>query len=372
MSPDDRARLSPGERALWFLQRFAPASPAYNLAGALRVAGLDAAALGRALSRLADRHPALRTAYPAASSDSIASLNDAEPRREVAAEPAIADIVAVAAAADAADLCARLAAEANRPFDPERGPLWRVRVFADEQVVLFVFHHLIADFASLAVILAELGELYGEAAGGAPARLPPPPAPYAAWVARQERELAGGRGDRLRAFWQERLGGRLAAAAEPVLHLPADRPRPPRPSGAGDARGARLDRAATARLLALARARGGTLFTVLLAGFQLLLERTTGDPEVWIGAPAVDRAAARWLRTVGYFANTVVLRSRRDGEPPFAVRVDRAGEEAAGALAHRDWPFPLLVEQLQPGRDPARPPLVQAMLVVHRTRRPEE
>src|SRR5436853_421815 len=98
----------------------------------------------------------------------------------------------------------------------------------------------------------------------------------------------------------------------PRTSAPASRQRRtgrPPPSGAGDARGARLDRAATARLLALARARGGTLFTVLLAGFQLLLERTTGDPEVWIGAPAVDRAAARWLRTVGYFANTVVLRS---------------------------------------------------------------
>jgi len=348
MSPDHRGRLSPGERALWFLQRKAPASGAYNLAGALRIGHLETAALRRALVRLVARHAALRTTYPA---DPAAG---GEPRRRVhpALEP---DVTAEDADGEPAALRRRLEEEAVRPFDLAAGPLLRVRIIAapdGERAVLFVFHHLIADFWSLALALRELGMLYGEETGGPAAVLPPVSPSYADWAAERERRLAAPRGERLQAFWRQRLAG-----PPPVLGLPVDRPRPPVASGAGEERSRRLAPAPTARLASLARARGATLFAVLLAGFQLLLHRVSGEEDVWIGVPTAGRSAARWAGTMGYFVSPVVMRGRLAGAPTFTALVDGARDEAREALAHRDWPFP---------------PPFQAMLTVHRTRRPEE
>ncbi|HKH48540.1 MAG TPA: amino acid adenylation domain-containing protein, partial [Thermoanaerobaculia bacterium] len=356
--------LSPGERALWFLHRLAPGSAAYNLAGAIRIAHLDSAALRRAVLRLVERHAALRTTFPAA---------DGEPFRRVQGwlEPEIVEEDASGLACAA--IRGRFEAEALRPFDPERGPLLRVRLFQiDNQcggrgAALFVFHHLIADFWSLTIILRELGELYGEETGGAPAELLPPPALYEQWAERRTLELAGPRGEALRAFWTERLAGPV-----PVLDLPADRPRPAVPSGAGVGGSGRLGAEVTARLQAFTRERGATLFAAALAGFQLLLHRTTGDEEIWIGVPAAGRGPARWARTVGYFVNPVVLRGRLREAVSFRELLDSARTESEEALAHRDWPFPWLAEELHPVRDAGRTPLFQALLVLYRTRYAEE
>ena len=316
--------------------------------------------------RLVERHPALRTTFPAD------RLEGGEPVRRVHGwlEPEIVDEDVTGLSCGAAR--ERLEAEALRPFDPEHGPLLRVRIFRSEtrgggSAALFVFHHLIADFWSLTIILRELGDLYGEETGGAAAELLPPPARYEQWVERQALELAPPRGDKLRAFWLERL-----ARPVPVLDLPADRPRPAEPSGAGVGGSARLGTAVTARLLALAREHGATLFAAVLAGYQLLLHRITGDEEIWIGVPAAGRGAARWSRTVGYFVNPVVLRGRPRDAASFAVLLDRARRESEEALAHRQWPFAWLAEELHPVRDAGRTPLFQAMLVLYRTRYPEE
>jgi amino acid adenylation domain-containing protein len=367
MSLDEWGWLSPGERALWSLQRLTPATGAYNLAGAVRIADLDRTALRRALLRLVERHPALRTTYPAA--------DDGEPFRCVheTLEPEVAEEDLEPDGGPAA-LQRRLEAEAVRPFDPTAGPLLRVRIFAAPGggcAILFVLHHLIADFGSLALALRELGIFYGKEmgnrtgddAGG-------PPATYAAWVAALERGLASPRAERLRAFWRERLAG-----PPPALELPADRRRlPGLPSGAGDARSVRFGAVETARLLALGRSRGATLFAVLLAGFQLLLHRLAGQvpDEVWIGVPTAGRGAARWAGTVGYFVNPVVMRGRPGAARSMGALVAAARDEARGALAHRDWPFPLLAADLQPVREAGLPPLFQAMLTVHRTRHAEE
>ena len=369
MSPDDRGRLSPGERALWSLQRLHPASGAYNLAGAFRVADLDPAALRRALLRLVARHPALRTTYPAAA--------DGEPFRSVhePLEPLEPDIAEEDLGPDpgGAVLRRRLEAEAVRPFDPAAGPLLRVRIFAAPgagRAVLFVLHHLIADFASLALALRELGSLYAEEKRGEASPEGPPPPCYADWAAALEEGLATPRAEHLRELWRQRLAG-----PPPVLDLPVDRRRLAAPaSGAGDARSARLGTAATARLLALGRERGATLFAVLLAGFQLLLHRLAGQApdEVWIGVPTAGRTAARWAGCMGYFVNPVVMRGRPGAAPSIGALVAAARDESRSALAHRDWPFPLLAADLQPVREAGLPPLFQAMLTLHRTRHAEE
>ncbi|HEY2738107.1 MAG TPA: condensation domain-containing protein, partial [Thermoanaerobaculia bacterium] len=348
---------------MWLLQRLAPASAAYNLAGAVRIAALDPAALRRALRKLTERHAALRTTYPA-------DPGTGEPFRQVhpVLEPEIREETG-------ADWPRRMEMEAARPFDPAAGPLLRVWIGRDG-AVLFVLHHLIADFRSLALVLRDLGDLYQEetreetrketlespACGLPPVEI----SGYAEWVEEQERLLASPRGERLRAFWRERLAG-----PPPVLALPVDRPRPPGPaSGAGAACPLALDRQATAQLRELARACGATFFAVLLAGFQILLHRISGrhdgpdadgDGELWIGVPTAGRRAARWAGTMGYFVNPVVLRGRPAAETPFTDLVDQARAEAHEALAHRDWPFPLLAT-----------PSFQAMLTFHRTRHPVE
>ncbi len=357
------ALLSPGERSLWFLQRLVPESGAYNLAGAVRIEALDGAALTRTVLRLVERHPALRTTYPA---------EQGEPSRRVHGwlEPEIGEEEIAGLEGEALRL--RCEREALRPFDPERGPLLRVRIFRTHPAggagaALFVFHHLVADFWSLTVILRELGALYDEETGGPAADLLPPPGRYEQWVERQALELSGARGEELRDFWTRHLAGPV-----PVLDLPADRPRPAVPSGAGVGGSGRLGVAPTARLQALARHHRATLFSVALAGLQLLLHRITGDEDIWVGVPAAGRGPARWSRTVGYFVNPVVLRGRPGEAASFGALLDHARAEAEAALAHRDWPFAWLAEELHPVREAGRMPLFQALAVLYRTRLPEE
>ena len=219
--------LSFGQKALWFLHRLAPEGGVhqgtYHIASAARVRPvLDSGALRRTLEGLVRRHPALRTTFHEL---------DGEPRQRIHSEPRLDLMTADATAWSEAELRRRLEEEAFRPFDLEKGPLLRAGLFrrsAGEDVVLLAVHHLVADFWSLTVILRELGALYGEETGGATADLLPPPGLYEQWVERQALELSGARGEELRDFWTRHLAGPV-----PVLDLPADRPRPAMPSGAG-------------------------------------------------------------------------------------------------------------------------------------------
>ena len=339
--------LSEGQRALWFLDRLNPAAAACNLAGAARVReGIDRDALRRALTLLAERHPALRTTFEA---------RDGEPVRRV--HPFLEP-----------DFREGSAEEAFHPVDLERGPLLRVRVWSLPEggaALLMAVHHLIVDFASVAVLLRDLAALYRQECGGALARLSPPGAGYTAWARFQEDTLAGARGERLRSWWHARLGGEI-----PVLDLPADRPRTASRSWRGVVHTLRLPGAA-ADLRAVARQRGATLYGALAAGLQAVLQHWTGQDEVLVGAPAAGRAPGL-DDEVGYFVNPVVLRLASVGEPSLGDLVARAGAVAVEAFEHGEYPFARLARELRPDRDPGRSPLLQAMLVLQPGRRPEE
>jgi amino acid adenylation domain-containing protein len=338
--------LSEGQRALWVLDRLDPGAAACHLAGAARVReGLDAGALGRALGLLVHRHPALRTAFEA---------RDGEPVRRVHSwlEP---DFTAVDLAGPG-ELPSLLTAEAYRPFALEQGPLWRVRVWslpANGAVLLVAIHHLIADFASVSILLRDLLELYHHERAGKPARLAPPGPGMTEWVHRQEERLAGGRGESLRAFWLRRLGGDL-----PVVELPTDRPRTAAPTWRGVAVTARLAGGAEA-LRALGKSHGATLFATVLAGLQAALHRWTGAGEVLVGVPAARRGPG-FAHEIGYFVNPVALRLGLSGQSGFADLVAAAGAEARAAFAHGAWPF-------DAGRS-----LLRAMVVLQPARTPEE
>ncbi|HEV2148334.1 MAG TPA: condensation domain-containing protein, partial [Longimicrobiaceae bacterium] len=346
--------LSHGQRALWFLNRLDPGSAAYNLGRALRLRGeVDLPALRRAWDALAERHPALRTAYSAEGGDPVQTILPA----------AGADFAAVDASAwSEAELGERLAEEADRPFDLGEGRPLRVRVFsrsADEAVMLVAVHHVAVDFWSLEVVLDELRTLYAAERAGAPAALPEPRARYTDFVHREAARVREGAEDE--AYWV----GELAGAPE-VLELSPAPFRPPVQAHRGASHTFHVPAELADRLAAVGRERGATRFAVLLAAFQALLHRYTGQEEVLVGTPAANRVHADLADVVGYFVNPVVLRGRFDAETTCEQGIARARDAVVGALTHQGFPFPLLVERLGVERDPSRSPLFQAMFVLHR------
>ncbi len=360
--PGSELPLAAGQRALWLIHQLAPASGAYHIAAAFRVlAPLDDAALRRAVATIARRHAALRSTFHARGGEPYQTIQPEMP-------PEWREIDATGLAL--AGLGERLADEAWRPFDLARGPLVRLvwlRGAAGGDRLLFVVHHLVADFTSLAVAAAELGALYGLAAPPPPP--PPPPAvSYEQFVRWQAAALAGERLERLWAFWSAALAGAPAA-----LDLPADRPRPPAPSYRGGVERARLPGGAgSLALLAGAGAgagageRAATPFVALAAAWMGLLHRTTGDEDLLVGTATAGRPGPRAAAVVGYFANPVVLRARPRGDQPFSALLAELRETTLAAFAHQDLPFPLLAERLHPERDAARSPVFQVSLALYR------
>jgi amino acid adenylation domain-containing protein len=352
--------LSRAQLSLWFLHALAQESPAYNVPNAVRVHGaLDAESLLGALQALVERHPVLRTTFVTV---------DGEPVQRVAARSELETELEVATH-DAEtwgedQLAAHLEAESVRPFDLQRGPLARVALYtrsASEHVLLLTMHHIVTDFWSLGVMLDELAALYAARCAGHPAELPAPPPAYAEWARWQERELAGAAGEALWGYWRERLGGEL-----PVLDLPTDRPRPLVQGTAGRAHRHPLAEGVAGEVRRLARTAGTTPFVVLLAAFEALLHRYSGQPELLLGTVSAARTRAAFARTAGYFVNPLVLRAELGGDPGFRALLARARRDAQGAFTHQDYPFPLLVEKLQPERDAGRSPLFQVMFVLQK------
>ncbi|HTE56293.1 MAG TPA: amino acid adenylation domain-containing protein [Kofleriaceae bacterium] len=256
-------------------------------------------------------------------------------------------------------MVARLNQEAARPFDLERGPLLRARLFTrgpDDRAIVLAVHHLVADLWSLTVLLQELGALLDARSRGQAPSLPPRGAAYTDHVREQERQLEGAEGERLWAYWRAQLQDAI-----PPLELPTDRPRPAvRRFGGGVVR-RRLSAELWSRTRAFAARHNSTAFHVLLAAHGALLSRWSGQTDFAVGVPVADRARAGVARTVGYFVNPVPLRLRLDGGPTFAELLARTRETALEGLDHQALPFPLLVERLQPSSDRSRSPVFQSM-----------
>jgi amino acid adenylation domain-containing protein len=345
---DGESPLSHGQEALWFLDRLAPGSTAYILAGAVRLRGwLDVAAFERALAAVVDRHAALRTTF---------GSRQGQPFQRVAAALAAGWFLAEDASLwSARALRDRLHEEAWHPFDLENGPLLRVRVFRcgpGESMVLLALHHLVADLWSLGLVWNDLVTLYASEA----AFLPAPSRSYADFVRWQRSRIAGVEGERLWDFWRGQLAG-----LPPRLALPTDFPRPPVRSTRGAEAFLDLPPELSDRLAALAAGSSATLQTVLHAAFGALLARSSGQDDLAIGCPAAGRASAGFADVAGYFVNPVVVRVRLEGDPGFGELVDRVRHAALAALDHQNYPFPLIAQRLQPERDPGSTPLFQVL-----------
>nr|QEO74475.1 AMP-dependent synthetase and ligase [uncultured bacterium] len=353
---------SPGQRALWFLHQLAPESPAYNIARAIRITSpLDVPALERAFVKLLSRHESLRTSFKV--------VND-EPLQEIHERPELPLRVHDAARWTEAALDEFLSEEARRPFDLRRAPLLRavlLRRSETDHVLLLTVHHIVSDLRSLEVLTDELGDLYSAERDGTEAGLPPPGVRYADYVYWQNEMLSGPEGERLYEYWRKQLEG-----APGVLNLVTDRPRPPVQTFNGDAVTFKLGEALSRRLRELARSRGVTLYAALLAAFEVLLHRYTQQEDMLVGSLTAGRSRAALSSAVGYFVNPVALRARLSRGLTFAELLRQAQETVSMALEHQDYPFPLLVERLQPDRSPSRSPLFQVMFVLQKPHRLKE
>jgi pristinamycin I synthase-3/4 len=344
--------LSFAQERLWFLHLLDRRVLAYNESAAFRLLGrLDEAAFRWSLDDVVRRHESLRTVFPEVESwgaqqvlppvsfglPSVDLRGLPEPLREEEA--------------------GRLAIEqARHPFDLARGPLVRgllVRLEEREHAVLFFFHHIVFDGWSTAIFVRELSTLYAAQVAGEPSPLPELPVQYADFAVWQRRWLQGEVLEGQLSYWRERLTG------VPVLDLPTDHPRRARSAAAGDWRPVLLAPELTHGLRAISRRQGTTLFMTLLAAFQALLYRITGQDDVAVGSPIANRNRGELEDLIGFFVNMLVLRTDLSGNPAFAELVDRVRETALGAYAHQDLPFEKLVGELQPDRDLLHNPLFQ-------------
>ena len=362
--------LSFAQQRLWFLDQLAPGGTAYHIVAAVRLRGtLHVPALAAALAGVVARHEVLRTTFPALGGQPVqriaGRLATPLPRLDLAALPPSRREPQARALA---------AAAAERPFDLAAGPLLRallLRLDEHEHIAVLALHHIVADGWSIGVLLRELAALYRPpaAAGAAPgtaADLPPLPVQYADFSAWQRRWLAG---DVLEAeldYWRRQLAG-----APAMLELPSDRPRPAVPSQRGAVRRLALAPELALALPALARRRGATLFMTLLAAFQALLGRLTGQRDLVVGAPVAGRNHRATEPLIGCFVNTLVLRADLGAAPGFGELLSQVRLTALDAYAHQDLPFELLVEALHPERDLARNPLFQVAFALQNAPLPE-
>ncbi|HEY5835638.1 non-ribosomal peptide synthase/polyketide synthase [Streptomyces sp.] len=343
--------LSFAQQRLWFLDQLRPGESGYNSAVALRLRGdLDADALRRALDALCARHEVLRTTF---------EEHDGRPVQIVHLRLPVALEVAGPAGGDAEEILRR---EYSRPFDLGRGPLLRAFLLREtdrEHVLLLTVHHIVTDGWSMGVLVTELGALYGAELDGGPARLAEPPLQYADFAAWQRERLSGARLEEQLAYWTGRLSG-LAP-----LDLPTDRPRPPVQTYAGAVHETTLPAATTDALRALAREHGTTLFTVLVTVCQVLLARWSGQRDIAVGTATTGRQRSELERVVGFFANTVVLRSEIDTSRTFLDLLAEVRGTVLDAFAHDEAPFDRLVEALGVERDASRNPLFDVMVLLH-------
>ncbi|MET0397696.1 MAG: amino acid adenylation domain-containing protein, partial [Longimicrobiaceae bacterium] len=355
---DGPAPLSFSQQRLWFLDQLEPGSAAYNLPLLLRLRGpLDERALGRALAGTVRRHESLRTRFPLVDGEPVQQVDPAGP----VPLPRV-ELGALAPADREREALRLAAAESRRPFDLARGPVLRAalaRLGADDRVLLLNLHHVVSDGWSMGILTRELSALYAAFAEGRPSPLAEPELQYADYAVWQRSAVSAEALDGQLAWWKERLAG-----APPLLELPTDLPRGPAAGAPADSLPLEVPAATAEGLRRLAREEEATPFMVLLAAWQLLLSRYAGQDDVVVGSPIAGRTRVELEGLIGFFANTLALRTDLSGDPTFRELVGRVRGSLLAAYAHQDVPFERLVEELRVERSLTHAPLFQAMFAM--------
>jgi len=368
LSPEKRARfekllaeqglaensfpLSLSQRGMWFLEQLQPGNPAYVAPGAIRLRGhIDVALLRRALAVVVGRHEAIRTTF---------QLRDGKPRQIVVPhlDVELPEVDLRGTGLSEVEVEDRVGAEVlGEPFDLAAGPLLRVTLLrlADAEYVLAVaMHHLVSDRWSLGILTSELSTVYESLRAGEEPALPEPGVQYGDYAAWQQDQHAKGAWDKDLTYWRERLAG-----APADLGLTTDRPR----AAVQGFNGAALPLSLPADLMtdlgAVANQRGATTYMALLAVFQVLLHRYTGQRDLVVGVPTAMRSQADVQAVMGYFVNTLPIRADVSGDDDFGTVLGRVRQSCLDAYAHQDAPFELVVGELNAARDLSRPPVYQ-------------
>lgn len=348
--------LSFAQQRLWFLQQLDPNSSAYHIHRTLQLRGpLNKVALQRAFTTIVKRHEALRTTFV---------VVDGTPKQNVL-DPSAFDLSFVDLSRDeaAAESTAQiLAAEESRPFNLSADLLLRATLIQQDEaahLLQIVMHHIAADGWSISVFKQELGALYGAYASDQASPLVALPVQYGDFSQWQRQWLTGEVLTAQLRYWKQQLAG-----ASPLLALPTDRPRPARSEDRGARQSFSVSRSVSDRLRALGQQNNATLFMTLLAAFNLLLYRYSGQTDIVVGSPIANRNRSELEGMIGFFANTLALRADLTGKPSFEDLLKRVRKTALEAYAHQTLPFEKLVEDLQPERNLAYSPLFQVFFAL--------
>jgi len=348
--------ISFNQEGLWFLDQLKSESAAYNISVAIHLRGLlDMEAFERSFNAIVQRHEALRTTF---------ILMEGQPVQVIASNLTISvpvvDLRSLPEAEREAKTQRLATEEAQRPFDLTQGPLVRATVLhlrAEEHVLLLTTHDIVSDGWSLSVLFRELATLYESFSTGQSSPLPELPMKYAGFAVCQQEWLKGDIATEHLAYWKQQLAGSPAG-----LDLPTDRPRLPVPTLRSSTYCVTLPKALADALKELSRREGGTLYMILVAAFQTLLYRYTGQEDLVIGTVTAGRIRAETENLIGFFENTLVLRTNLSSNPSYLELLGRVREVILEAQAHQDLPFEYLVKELHPTRSLGQNPLFQVML----------
>ena len=362
VSRDRPLPLSFAQERLWFLHQLEPDTPAYNFSAVVRLSGkLDVRALRETLREVHRRHEVLRTTFAMAGGRPIqvTSLG-------VRVQLPVVDLTGFSLGEREEEARRLVTRETRRPYDLSMGPLFRallLRLEADMHAFMIALHHIVSDGWSMGILVREINALYGAFSSGKPPELPELPIQYADFAAWQRDWLQGEALESQLAFWRRHLEGAPAA-----LDLPTDFRRPSRQSFRGGHETFEVAPKIAAGLRSLSRRSGGTLFMTLLAAFDVLLFRWTGQEDVVVGTGIANRHRREIQGLIGFFVNSLALRADLAGNPTFLELLAQVRERTLEAYAHQDLPFEKLVEDLQPKRLPSRPPLFQVMFALQNAR----
>ncbi|MBB3105494.1 hypothetical protein FHR87_003937, partial [Azomonas macrocytogenes] len=343
--------LSYAQQRQWFLWQLEPDSAAYHIPAALRLKGkLDLSALQSSFAALIQRHESLRTTFRQEGEQAVQIIR--------ASLPVPLELETLSEATDE-QIRVHVENEVAHLFDLERGPLLRVKLLRlgdDDHVLVLTLHHIVSDGWSTPIMVDELIQLYEGYSQGREIQLPDLPIQYADYAAWQREWMEAGERERQLAYWTEKLGGEQS-----ILELPSDRPRPSVQSHRGVRLNLELDSQLTQALRGVAQRHNVTLFMLLLASFQTLLHRYSGQTDIRVGVPIANRTRMETEWLIGFFVNTQVLKAEFDLQLRFSDLLQQVRQTALEAQAHQDLPFEQLVEALQPERSLSHSPLFQVM-----------
>jgi len=352
---DAQIPLSLAQQRLWFLDRLQPGSSIYNIPAIMRLKGpLDLSILEQSFNELVRRHESLRTTFAEVEGQGIQVI-----KPELKIKLSSVDLCNVPDSERETRACQLIDEEAERPFDLESGPLLRVtvlRLALEEHIQIIVVHHIVSDAWSFAVLFRDVSAFYHAISAGREPALPDLSIQCADFANWQRQRMEGGLLQSKLAYWREKLAG-----MDGVLELPGDYARPPTKSFRGAAEAFVMPVDLHDRLRLLSREHNVTLFTTLLAVFEVLLNRYTSKDEFAVGTAVAGRNRAEVEELIGFFVNTVVLRTDLSGDPTFSELLARVEQVKLEAHSHQEVPFERIVEELRPERDLSRPPLVQVM-----------